>query len=353
MILASSKFRKTVPLSETLEGNAPVWTHIVPKGEWDGVVEIPAGYDVEGYGVVEEAMAVDGMTVFDDSVMERLVQGYEDGQELLIDYDHLSHDLSKKTEASGWGQGVRYNAGRDGLELLSDWTAPARQEIKDKVYRFISPEFAGTVKYANGIFRFYPTRLTGAGLTNRPKLTALSPVSANRTKQTTMNYKAVLLSLLSLSETATEDEIKAKIDGRSSEDAESKNRATRIADLEKTNKTLSGLLLDSDLEQFADVIGEEDKETAKELFIHNRDTAVKIYGGIRERLAKNKEPRQPIYQKNRATPPDGKGFLGDGEEDKEAYAKFRAVESRAHAISKDRGIPFSQGFDAAKAEAGI
>ena len=330
------------------------WTHIVPKGEFPGMVEIPAGYHVPGYGVAVEDMEIEGITVLGDAQLERMVQGFKG--DMLIDSDHLSHDQSQSTEANGWGQELRYMADRSqGLELATDWTPPGKEKIITGIYRKISPEFSGAVKYEDGTFKFYPTALTGAGLTNRPKLTTLKPVSVNREKKltstTTMDYKSELCKTLGLDPaTATDAEIAAKL---GSESATSANRATRLTLLEAENKTLKDAAIENDLAIFADVI--EDKEAAKELLQMNRESTVKLFRAAQAKKGTS-TVQDPIYQKNRAIAPTGEKFT-EAEEQK-ATAKFRAISGRAtqltnEARSAGKSRDWNSCWAQAEAEAGV
>lgn len=356
MTTCTARFRDLHPI-RSVDGESKPWVHIVPRGEFPGTVSIPAGYDVPGHGVMEQAVEVEGTTVLGDAQLESIAQRF-DG-DILIDYEHFSHDADKATAAAGWGQEIRYTAGRDGLELETDWAAPARQEITDKVYRYISPEFSGSVKFEDSTFKFYPSALTGAGLTNRPKLTALRPVSANRDNpQTTtpppMNHKAELCKLLGLPETATDADITAKLTPAQTDMAESQNRATQITSLQTEIKTLRDEAIATDLERFGDVI--EDKESAKELLQLNRATAVKFFTAAQAKKAADSPADgkivKPLFQQNRATAPDGKKFTTPDAADEAATAKYRAIESRAQTIMVERKLPFTAAFDAAKAELG-
>lgn len=319
-------FRDLSALSTTPQ----TWIHIVPTGEHPGTIEVPAGYDIPGHGVAEEAMRVEGVTVLDAQTLERLVQAFDD--EILIDADHLSHDLDKPTEAMGWGNELRYDARRNGLELNTRWTSPGREKIKDQVYRYISPEFDGAVRYEDNIFKFYPSALTGAGLTNRPKLKALRPVSANRTSPestpsstNTMNTAhALLCQILGIPETSTEDEVKAKAEAFTADLANSQNRAAEADALETEVKSLRAESLNRDLETFADVI--DDKESATQLLQLNRDAAVKTFASMQARLTEKAAAKTtPIFQKNRATAPDGTAFASDESATAEQAAAHVAV----------------------------
>jgi hypothetical protein len=352
---ARGHFRDLTPLSAPGAEERP-WIHIVPAaGEYPGTVEIPAGYDVPGHGTIEMDLEVEGLTVITEENLAKMIERFE--PEMLVDYEHHSHDPDKRTDAAGWGHALRVAADGKGLEQQTEWAKPARQEITDKVYRYISPEFAGSVRFEDGTYKFFPTRLTGAGLTNRPKLKSLRPVSANRETNKNTEMKAaltLLCGLIGASESATEQELTQKVEAFRADVATSRNRAKDADTLEAENKRLKADQIDADLERFADVI--DDKESAKDLLQLNRDKAVKVFEGLQAKLGKKpagKGGEGPLFQKNRATAPDGeKKFREAAEEDEKATAKFRAIEARAQVIAADRKIPFAQAFEAAKAEAG-
>jgi phage I-like protein len=304
----------------SLGDNPQPWNHIVPRGEFPGTIELPAGYDVPGYGIAKQDMEIEGTTVIGDRELESIVQRFSG--DMLIDADHLSHDQEHNTEAMGWGIGLRYMANRaDGLELQTEWTHPGREKIIHKVYRKISPEFAGTVKYEDGTFKFYPIALTGAGLTNRPKLKALRPVSANRetNEQNKPDMKAaltLLCGLIGAPETANEQELTDKVSAFKSDIATSKNRAKQADDLEKEIKGLREESIASDLERFKDVIG--DVDSAKLLLQSNREATVKLFSAQLAKKGTTNGNPDPLFQKNRSTAPDGKKFLEGEDDQKEA-----------------------------------
>lgn len=324
------------------------WNHMVPRGEFPGTVEIPAGYDVPGFGIVAEDMSVEGVTVLGDAQLESIVQKFRG--EMLIDADHLSHDITQSTEAMGWGTAIRYMADRSmGLEVETPWTPPGREKIVTQVYRYISPEFAGNVKYENGIFKFYPFALTGAGLTNRPKLKALKPVSANRetnsNKPPTMKAALTLLcGLIGAPETATEQELATKVEAFRGEIATSKNRAQKADELELEIKGLRDEAINSDLERFADVI--EDKESAKALLQMNREAAVKLFTANQAKAAGSGEGKA-VYQKNRATAPDGSKFKKDADDEEQ---KEIARNGLVATVRNREKCDFKTAWDIAKAE---
>lgn len=317
------------------------WNHMVPRGEFPGTIEIPAGYDVPGYGVAKEAIEIEGLTVLGDRELESIVQRFSG--DILIDADHLSHDKSQSTEAMGWGTNIRYMPNRDlGLEVETPWTPPGREKITQQIYRYISPEFAGAVRYEDGVFKFYPVALTGAGLTNRPKLKALRPVSANRetndTKPSMKHALTLLCGLIGSPESATEQELTDKVTAFKSDLATSRNRAKQADALETEIKGLREEAIATDLERFADVI--EDKDSAKLLLQSNRDATVKFFTAALAKAQANGENKiTPLYQKNRATAPDGAKFTAAGDDEVKASKAAAFV-----AVVKNRE---KCGFDAA------
>lgn len=92
------------------------------------------------------------------------------GQELDIDYDHKAHH----GEAAGW---VRQAQARtDGLWLLVEWTKSAAEKIKEKAYRYFSPEFVD--EWTNPISnQTFQDVLFGGGITNRPFLKDILPIN--------------------------------------------------------------------------------------------------------------------------------------------------------------------------------
>lgn len=316
------------------------WTHVASLGEFPGTVDIPAGYEVPGYGLVSEDMSVDGLTVFDAPGFERLVQSFQ--SDILIDADHLSHDMAQSTEALGWGTELRYGGDRSELELQTPWTPPGRDKIANQIYRYISPEFSGAVKYEGGTFKFYPSALTGAGLTNRPKLKALRPVSANReTKPSPQNMKslALLCGLLGLPETTPETDLESKVTAFKADLATSKNRAAEADKLETEVKVLRAEAIEVDLETYGAVI--EDKEAAKELLQLNRAATVKTFAAQLAKLGGN--PATPLYQKNRATAPDGKTFLAASDDEKKESQRTALVATIKNREKCDFGTAWAIG----------
>lgn len=85
---------------------------------------------------------------------------------MLIDADHLSHDLEQKTEAYAWLMNTEIRNGE--LWGLVEWTDIGAPAVRNRRYKFFSTEYdAGDLKDL-GSGKVRPTRLAGLALTNRP-----------------------------------------------------------------------------------------------------------------------------------------------------------------------------------------
>lgn len=92
------------------------------------------------------------------------------GQELDIDYDHKAAD----GQAAGWVKDAEVRS--NGLWLLVDWTKKAYDLIKDKAYRYFSPEFTDEWKHPK-TGETHNNVLFGGALTNRPFLKDILPIN--------------------------------------------------------------------------------------------------------------------------------------------------------------------------------
>jgi hypothetical protein len=131
--------------------------------------EHPAG---EGRVQVIDAEALDAIV---RNFNEEKAAAANDFAGLLVDRDHLSHDMENETAAMAW---VKELAVRDGqlharLELTSDGEAA----VTGKVYKFFSTEYAKNDLEDLGEGRVRPLRLSGLAFTNRPNNRGGKPIS--------------------------------------------------------------------------------------------------------------------------------------------------------------------------------
>lgn len=194
---------------------------------------------------------------------------------LLIDYDHLSHDPSQKTEAAGWVDQLEIRNG-DQLWARARWSSEGIQKLEGGVYRFQSPVF-NVEKKKDGL---HPIELLRIALTNDPNLKGLTPLSNRRedkevptpikNKGEVMN-KDMILQLTGLPETATDEEINSSLSGLQGRLSGIEAIETRNRELETEVKTLRENQIEDDLKALSD----EEKAVWRPVLTMNRENGLK------------------------------------------------------------------------------
>ena len=99
--------------------------------------------------------------------------------EILIDYDHESLDLSKRTEAAGWIQ--QFKTEGDELFFLPRWSDTGGEAVKGGRYRYVSfvwkPNQCEVIENTPTSLRIRPLKIFNAGLTNNPNMKGVPPLS--------------------------------------------------------------------------------------------------------------------------------------------------------------------------------
>ena len=126
----------------------------------------PKTYHTPAYGEVE--ITADKIDNFVQSI-----NTFVRGQEVAINYEH-GVDPNKGTKAAGWIKGARKND-RGSLELAVDFTEPAKEEIRNKEWKYFSLEWDDEWVHPDGIF--YKDVVMGGALTNRPVAKGLMPIN--------------------------------------------------------------------------------------------------------------------------------------------------------------------------------
>lgn len=132
-----------------------------PKGSW-----------IQAFPYVEYDHPIHGKIKFDRARAERMaanVAANVRGQDLDIDYDHKA----LRGDAAGWVK--KAEARDDGLYIFVEWTKEAYQKLKDKAYRYFSPEYVDEWTHPNG--QKFRDVLFGGALTNRPFLKGILPIN--------------------------------------------------------------------------------------------------------------------------------------------------------------------------------
>lgn len=156
---------------------------------------------------------IHGVIKFDEERSKRFADNVNNnvvGTALDIDYDHKAYT----GKAAGWVQQAE-SRGAAGLHLLIEWTPEAVQSIRNGEYRYFSPEYADAWTHPKSQKEFKDV-LRGGGITNRPFLKDILPVNLselsfeNPSKEAGVTPKELRESL-GLPETATDDEVRAKL----------------------------------------------------------------------------------------------------------------------------------------------
>lgn len=282
------------------------WMHVCPLGEhpWtsaDGKERI--------------------IQVIDKEACELMAKSYPlDVPNSRIDLDHESMDADKLTASYGWGQ--RAEAREDGLWVEVEWNPNGHELVANKVYRFNSPCFprGGLVDLGGGRYRI--TQLGVIALTNDPNLRGQKPLTNRRaqsanpnTKNTsTMDFKAMLLSLLGLPADASDDAISAAIASAKSTKTDAAAMNARITELETQ-------LVNRDLDEH----GITDQEQRKLLSPMLANSATRTHAlGMLAKLKTPAAPQLPLHNRNGAPVPGTDKQLSQAEQDQAAAEKAKA-----------------------------
>ena len=125
------------------------WFHVEKSGD----------HDVD-YGEGPAVLRIDEQAIRD--MVDDFNARTFDGPGMLIDGDHLSHDLSRDTRALGWLKRLdTYRDPSGTLELYGfiEWTPRGLKMLQDKEYTQSSTEYGEGMTLTDGVYR--PSRLTG------------------------------------------------------------------------------------------------------------------------------------------------------------------------------------------------
>ena len=165
--------------------------------------------------------------------MEQFVENFERFKEeakdkdhvIPIDYNHGSLDYGVDvSKAAGWIDSLSIK--EDGLYAKVSWTKSASELIKEKEFRFVSPEFSvdPTDEYGETLEGCV---LYAAALTNRPFLKGMAPVTLNaknKTQKGGISMKDKLITIFSLRDNASEESVLSVV----------KDQQEKLSDLRKT-----------------------------------------------------------------------------------------------------------------------
>jgi hypothetical protein len=160
-----------------------------------------------------------GVQKFDQVAMENIVRGFERdrkrlgkrfvGAPVYVGHPDVPHRRAEFTDTKAYGWVQQLEPRGDGLWGRVEWGPSGQQLVENKHYKFFSPYWgAEEIGQINSKKLLRPVELVSVGLTNEPNIPVL-PL-ANDTKENTMDYRAVLIALLGLENTATDTQIEHK-----------------------------------------------------------------------------------------------------------------------------------------------
>ena len=173
---------------------APEWFQLFPAGEvWLDGEDKPVIMDAEGAALI-------------------IADFQARTNDMVIDYEHQTLD-GVKAPAAGWIKEIQWRGddpATGGLWLRVEWTATAAAHIEAREYRYFSPVFW----FRNADRKI--VELENVALTNQPKMMNITALAAKKLTQTQqeenhMDFVKKLAKALDLAETATEDDVIAKV----------------------------------------------------------------------------------------------------------------------------------------------
>lgn len=314
------------------------------------IEEAPIGLDVTEHLTGERVTPA--IQVLDREAIDQMAASFKG--EVLVDYEHFSHDGDKETKAAGWIQNVE--AREDGLYAQIRWSQSGKAALEGGDYRFISPEFPVEHLEHLGGNRYRATVINGAGLTNRPGLKKIKPLSNReqntQTTKTDMDNKVILCTLLGLAATATDNEIRNRVTEFQTEQRAKDDQLKELDTIKNREKGYLEQLADRDLEKYSGVIKNRDK--VREQLITNRESTLALLDNLeldntqtQETEGKTQPPGKTIFNRSTAKGPENVINKANNELD----AKAATIRNRAsELINKNPRLTLAQAYDQATQE---
>ncbi|MGB8352640.1 MAG: phage protease, partial [Chthoniobacteraceae bacterium] len=160
------------------------WYHLIPSGEYPGLLEDASGKRTRVIQVCDTASLNAIVNRFTLEASQPNFGG------VLIDQEHFSYDPGKSTEAFGWIKELQHrgidadrHAPGTGVWARIEWTDTGAPAVSTGRYRFISPVWQPKDCEMLPGNRLRPLRLDTAGLTNKPNMRGMVPLSNRKPSQ--------------------------------------------------------------------------------------------------------------------------------------------------------------------------
>ena len=263
---------------------------------------------------------------------------------LLVDADHLSHDMDHSTEAFAWARELAIRNGE--LFARLELTDLGQAAVSGQRYKFFSTEYDPEHLQSLGDGRVRPTRLCGLAFTNRPNNKGAQPISNRagtkpagetlKQQATTTHIMQPIAEKLGLSPDAKPEEILAAIDALQQQ----------CNDL--TNKC-NGDAADKIMNRFGARVPEAVRPQWRDQLIANREPTEKLMEASFPVVTASATTVPPIHNRETAKTPDP---VSDGKATEGDHKKAAAIRNRAAEIQRAQGIPYNRAFGLAQSELG-
>jgi phage I-like protein len=276
---------------------------------------IPSEIQVIPYG---ETSTGKGDFTLDEDAMKAVIADFEKRKtDMVIDYEHQTL-TGREAPAAGWIKKL-VNKGKDGLWAVVEWTEKAKEYLKNREYRYLSPVFLKKISDGKVL------RLLNAALTNTPAIDGMVPLvnkwDFHQPEKEAKSMKK-LLELLGLKAEATEDEAVAAVQAMKDENAALKEKGSELVAAKEVIEAL-GLKEGAELSEVTGTImalkagHEQSGDLAKEV------------NGLKTKLRKREaeEAVSAAMKEGKVTPAQKEYFLSMAEKDPaqfQAYVKIAA-----------------------------
>lgn len=139
--------------------------------ETQNISSLPEEIQIVPLGEFEDAYGRK-FRVMEEDVRNMLNNMDEKMTDLVIDYEHQTLS-GNEAPAAAWIKGLTDKA-KEGLWAIVAWTERAKEYLKNKEYRYLSPVLLAQRKDADGYYR--PEILHSAALTNTPQIDGMVPI---------------------------------------------------------------------------------------------------------------------------------------------------------------------------------
>ncbi len=289
--------------------------------------------------------------VIDDYALRAIVNRFqaeasaENFAGLLVDADHLSHDLENPTAALAWLKELDIRNGE--LHGRLELTDLGEAAVKGKRYKWFSTEYSAADLEALPDNAVRPHRLSGLAFTNRPNNRGAKPISNRDGKDaaggeqtdTETNMQPIALKL--------------GLPADADEAAVLKKLTDLMSELESLKGKAASSEADAIMNRYGARIPEGARDSWKQQLITNREATEKLMEtSFPERAGEQKGQGQAaIFNRQGAKAPEAVESR-ENAANAASHAKAAAIRNRAQEIHNRERIPFNAAFARAQGELG-